>query len=123
MRTVNASSFSALAIQLTLLRYITLLAGSSIQLKVWTTSSASKSLPSWNFTPCRRSKSSVTGSTQRQAVARLGLYSNVSGSRSTSRSHTWCETLIASGTVVKYTSSSGASFCQTTRSSSCALSA
>ncbi len=75
------SIFSALSIQLTLRWVFTPLSGFATKSTVATTSSASKSEPSWNFTPWRSLNSIVLSSTHFQSVARLPLYSFVSGSR------------------------------------------
>ncbi len=53
-----------------------------------TTSSAVKSLPSWNFTPLRRLKTHVVGLVCFQLVASAGTISSFLP-RSTSDSYTW----------------------------------
>src|SRR5450759_1973772 len=84
MRTLYWSILSAPAIQLTFCCVVDLFSGLDTKLSVYTTSSASKGSPLWNFTPRRRSNSSVVSLTQRQPVASEGLYSLVFGSRKTS---------------------------------------
>ncbi len=81
MRTLWASTFSTRSIQLTLDWVVERFAGFATKFSVKTTSSAVNSAPLWNFTPRRRSSSSVLSSTQRQAVASWPLYSLVFGSR------------------------------------------